>query len=66
LVTPTNDVELVYVGHPMCSWCWGFAPVLERLIDALRVPIAVIVGGLRPGPAAAPLDDRMGTSLARH
>ena len=22
------SVEIIYVGDPMCSWCWGFHPVL--------------------------------------
>jgi len=43
--------HLVYVADPMCSWCWGFSPVIEairaRFGDAL--PIRLILGGLRPG-----------------
>ncbi len=55
---------LVYVGDPMCSWCWGFAPEIESL--ARELPVEVVVGGLRPGPMAQPLDDRMARSLADH
>lgn len=55
---------LIYVGDPMCSWCWGFAPEIESLAEDL--PVAVVVGGLRPGPMAQPLDERMARSLARH
>ncbi|MCH7478788.1 MAG: DsbA family protein, partial [SAR324 cluster bacterium] len=22
---------LYYFGDPMCSWCWGFKPVLEQV-----------------------------------
>lgn len=42
------DREIIYIGDPMCSWCWGFSPVLQRLeadnrdIAALRL----VVGGL--------------------
>ena len=25
------DARLLYVMDPMCSWCWGFAPVVEAL-----------------------------------
>ena len=46
--------KLIYVGDPMCSWCWGFAPEIESLAD--DYPIEVVVGGLRPGPSAQPLD----------
>lgn len=55
---------LVYVGDPMCSWCWGFAPEIEAL--AAELPVEVVVGGLRPGPMAHPLDDRMAQFLERH
>jgi putative protein-disulfide isomerase len=55
---------LVYVGDPMCSWCWGFVPEIESLADDL--PVEVVVGGLRPGPMAQVLDDRMADSLEHH
>ena len=51
--------ELVYVGDPMCSWCWGFAPVLDRLSERFELPVRTIVGGLRPGPDARALDDEL-------
>jgi putative protein-disulfide isomerase len=43
------DKELIYVADPMCSWCWGFSPVIHRLADALRnrAAIRVLPGGLR-------------------
>lgn len=56
--------KLIYVGDPMCSWCWGFAPEIEAL--AKDFPVEVIVGGLRPGPSAQELDDRMASSLRSH
>lgn len=46
----------MYVGDPMCSWCWGFAPAVEAIAGRYPFPLDVIVGGLRPGPAAEPLD----------
>jgi putative protein-disulfide isomerase len=58
--------EIIYVGDPMCSWCWGIAPVIARLADRDDVDVRVIVGGLRPGPSAEPLDDRMRSMLASH
>ncbi len=50
-----ENITLVYVGDPMCSWCWGFAPVLEETVETTGVDLEVVVGGLRPGPAAEPL-----------
>lgn len=58
--------ELIYVGDPMCSWCWGFAPVLERLDARYELPIRTVVGGLRTGPDAERLDDRLRRFLAHH
>jgi len=39
---------LYYVHDPMCSWCWGFAPVLADLLDKLPSSIQVkrLLGGL--------------------
>ncbi|HDS1759083.1 DsbA family protein [Pseudomonas sp. M5] len=49
--------RLLYVMDPMCSWCWGFAPVAQALIAQAReagVATRVVPGGLRRG--ASPLD----------
>jgi putative protein-disulfide isomerase len=49
--------RLIYVMDPMCSWCWGFAPVAQALIAQAReagVATRVVPGGLRRG--ASPLD----------
>lgn len=39
---------LYYVADPMCSWCWGFQPVLTQVKDALpnEVPLVYVMGGL--------------------
>jgi len=60
------DIEFVYVGDPMCSWCWGFAPVLNRMEEVYDIPMRVVVGGLRPGPDAETLDDRFAATLHHH
>jgi putative protein-disulfide isomerase len=42
--------RLLYVMDPMCSWCWGFAPVVEALAEqaaAAEVPLQIVAGGLR-------------------
>ena len=41
--------ELIFVLDPMCSWCWGFAPVIEQLraIRSDSYDFSLIVGGLR-------------------
>ena len=47
--------RLLYVMDPMCSWCWGFAPVVAALAEQAAeqgVPLHLIVGGLRRDQAA--------------
>ena len=59
-----SDLEIIYVADPMCSWCWGFAPSIEAIADHHSdLPIRVVMGGLRPGAAAEPLNDDMRSYL---
>jgi putative protein-disulfide isomerase len=53
--------ELLYVGDPLCSWCWGFAPSLRELRSrhADRFRFRLLVGGLRTGEHALPLDETL-------
>lgn len=42
--------EVIFVGDPMCSWCYGFGPELSKLRAELKgVPFSMIMGGLRDG-----------------
>lgn len=45
------EKHLLYVADPMCSWCYGFAPVIEAIADQFgeRLPIELMMGGLRAG-----------------
>lgn len=61
-----NKPQLLYVGDPMCSWCWGMAPTLGRVAGRNDLEFRIVVGGLRPGASAQPLDDRLRTVLAHH
>ena len=41
----------LYLYHdPMCSWCWGYRPISDQLIDALpkNIQFKYILGGLAP------------------
>ena len=41
--------RLVYVGDPMCSWCYGFGPQLSALLAGHPdAGIEIVTGGLRP------------------
>ena len=63
-----SSVQLLYIADPMCSWCWGFAPVVQHLADifADTNPLHLVLGGLRPGPAAERVDKAMKISLRHH
>lgn len=41
---------LFFYHDPMCSWCWGYRPVSDRLVSSLPddVRLVKIVGGLAP------------------
>jgi putative protein-disulfide isomerase len=43
------DRKLIYIADPMCSWCWGFAPVIHNVVDTIddRAEFSIIMGGLR-------------------
>lgn len=48
----SETLEVIYVGDPMCSWCWGISPALHQLeMRAAQqgIPFRIVVGGLRPG-----------------
>jgi putative protein-disulfide isomerase len=44
----TMNKELIYVGDPQCSWCWGFAPIKSQIEDMCRgrAVLTLVVGGL--------------------
>jgi len=45
------DKRLIYFADPMCSWCYGFAPVVSELARHFedRLPLTLVMGGLRAG-----------------
>jgi len=59
--------HLLYFADPMCSWCWGFVPTMQRLIETYHAafPVRIIVGGLRPGTTVS-MDDRMKSDIRAH
>lgn len=45
------ETEVIYVGDPMCSWCWGMSQELEKLhayCEEQKIKFNILVGGLRP------------------
>ena len=49
-----SEQRFVYFADPMCSWCYGFAPVISALADRFegRMAVHVVMGGLRAGHTA--------------
>jgi putative protein-disulfide isomerase len=41
--------EIIFVIDPMCSWCWGFHPVIETLREKYKDQyiFSIVTGGLR-------------------
>jgi putative protein-disulfide isomerase len=46
--------RLWYFADPMCSWCWGFTPVIGAIEAGYRgrLEFELVMGGLRPGTTA--------------
>lgn len=57
---------LIYVGDPMCSWCYGFSPEFSEAVDQLddKVELEMMMGGLRPYNTQTMKD--LGDFLAHH
>ncbi len=60
--------ELVLFADPMCSWCWGFAPELAALRARFgdRLPLRLVMGGLRAGEERRLMDDGLKVVLNTH
>jgi len=58
---------LWYFADPMCSWCWGFSPIIENIRStyAESLNIALMLGGLRPG-TTEPMSAKMRDEILHH
>jgi putative protein-disulfide isomerase len=42
-------MQLLYIADPLCSWCYGFGPELDKLLAKHpEARLDVVMGGLRP------------------
>ncbi|MEN7548550.1 DsbA family protein [Rapidithrix thailandica] len=59
--------EIIYIGDPMCSWCYGMVNELDKLMSKYqdRFPFRTVVGGLRPYETQ-PMDQKMRDFLKDH
>jgi putative protein-disulfide isomerase len=51
----------------MCSWCWGFSPVIGRIKQTFgeQIKISLNLGGLRPG-TTDPISDQLREEILHH
>lgn len=59
--------RVLYFADPMCSWCWGFAPVIWDIHAMIGdwAPIGLILGGLRTG-TRQPMRDKDKAAIRHH
>jgi len=44
-----DKTTIIYIGDPMCSWCYGFAPEISKIKEHYpNFDFRLIMGGLRP------------------
>jgi putative protein-disulfide isomerase len=62
-----GERRLIYFADAMCSWCYGFAPVIGRIRQTFgdALPIQLVMGGLRPG-TAEPMTEKARATVLEH
>ncbi|MDZ4370167.1 MAG: DsbA family protein [Phenylobacterium sp.] len=62
-----TEPHLIYFSDPMCSWCYGFSPVVEEIRRAYgrALPLRIVMGGLRPG-TDTPMTDEARRTIVGH
>jgi putative protein-disulfide isomerase len=52
--TSAPEHRFLYFADPMCSWCYGFSPVISALAERFegRMGLQLVMGGLRAGNTA--------------
>jgi putative protein-disulfide isomerase len=63
----TNVRRILYFADPMCSWCWGFSPVIAEIRRACAdgPSIRLCAGGLRAGETR-PMDQKSKEYVRHH
>ena len=57
--TPAHLPELLYLHDPLCGWCYGMSPVIQRVQQefAGRVEVSVLCGGMVLGEDVGPIGE---------
>lgn len=58
---------LIYFADPMCSWCWGFSSIIEKVVKQYQnnIHFQLILGGLSPSPGL-PLNTKSRQKIRNH
>ncbi len=53
-------MQIVYFASPMCSWCWGFSPVVEQLKNTFskQVSVRLVLAPFRVD-TVEPMDEKL-------
>ncbi|WP_167882386.1 DsbA family protein [Leptospira sarikeiensis] len=48
---PDTKHSIIYVADPICAWCYGFAPVFEKIREKYsdKIDFTLVLGGLKYG-----------------
>ena len=62
-----DGLHFIYFADPMCSWCYGFAPVMRQLRRRYGdvAHVRPVMGGLRPG-TSEPMAEGARRGLVHH
>ncbi|WP_345125673.1 DsbA family protein [Hymenobacter antarcticus] len=60
--SPAALPELLYIHDPLCGWCYGMSPVINRVqVEfAGRLDVSVLCGGMAVGARATPIAEGWG------
>ena len=50
--------SFIYITDVFCPWCFGFAPVMKKLVEEYRFPVRTLCGELVDNPTPT---SKMGT-----
>lgn len=58
-----TNPTLIYAYDPLCGWCFGFHPVMEKLAQRFKndLDVVAIGGGLAVGENAQPIEEGYST-----
>ena len=51
-------MQMIYLFDPLCGWCYGATPALEKIAKLEDIIIEMAPTGLFAGQGARPMDDR--------